>query len=242
MHDGQNLYDSSGVWNKKEWKVDEVLSNLLRENKIENVIVAGIWNNGVKRHTEYFPQKAIDFIPQPQRDSLIALFPDKTPLADNYLKFIVTELKPFIDSVFPTYTASDKTFISGSSMGGLISMYAVCEYPHIFGSAACLSTHWIGTFVNNKEIPGAFNEYIEKYLPPATETSANTDTHKFYFDYGTVGLDANYPPYQKMIDKTARKKGYNSDTWKSIEFTGHNHSETDWAKRLDVPLLFLLKK
>jgi predicted alpha/beta superfamily hydrolase len=233
MHDGQNLFDSLGVWNRKEWMADEVLCKLMGEKKVKNVIVVGIWNNGMKRHTEYFPQKAIEYLPQPQKDSLLVLFPERTPLADNYLKFIVTELKPFIDSIFPTYTTPDRTFISGSSMGGLISMYAVCEYPDVFSGAACLSTHWIGTFVNNKEIPEAFNTYMEKYLPSA-------ETHLFYFDHGTVGLDANYPPYQKMIDETARRKGYDQRSWKSIEFTGHNHSEIDWAKRLDIPLLFLL--
>jgi enterochelin esterase-like enzyme len=234
MHDGQNLFDSSRVWNKKEWKVDEVLGSLSAKNQIQDVIVVGIWNDGMNRHREYFPQKAIEFIPQPQRDTLLSLFPEKTPLADSYLLFLVTELKPFIDSIFPTYTEAEKTFIAGSSMGGLISLYAVCEYPQIFSAAACLSTHWIGTFTNNKEIPNAFNTYAQKYLP-------SPSSHKFYFDYGTMGLDANYPEYQKMIDTTAHEKGYDNNTWKSIEFTGHTHSETDWAKRLDIPLLFLLK-
>ena len=71
--------------------------------------------------------------------------------SDNYLKFLVKELKPFIDSSFSTLKDQQNTFIAGSSMGGLISMYAICEYPLVFGGAACLSTHWPGIFtmINN---------------------------------------------------------------------------------------------
>jgi predicted alpha/beta superfamily hydrolase len=59
------------------------------------------------------------------------------PQADHYLKFVVTELKPFIDSHFSTKKGRKHTFIAGSSMGGLISLYAICEYPNTFGGAAC---------------------------------------------------------------------------------------------------------
>ena len=77
--------------------------------------------------------------------------------SDAYLKFLVTELKPFIDSTFSVATDRSNTFIAGSSMGGLISMYAVCEYPAVFGGAACLSTHWPGIFTaENNPIPEAF--------------------------------------------------------------------------------------
>ena len=89
-----------------------------------------------------------------------------TPSSDNYLKFIVEELKPFIDSTYSTLIDKENTFIAGSSMGGLISMYAVCEYPNVFGGAACLSTHWPGTFeVENNPIPEIFYNYLTNNLP-----------------------------------------------------------------------------
>ena len=156
-------------------------------------------------------------------------------LADNYLKFIVNELKPFVDQTFSTKKEKTHTFIAGSSMGGLISLYALCEYPDIFGGAACLSTHWIGTLENNGQIPDALNQYIQLALPSPGD-------HKIYFDHGTVGLDANYPAYQKIIDQTLKQKEYDESGTISIEFEGENHNEDYWAARFSYPLKFLLGK
>ena len=79
------------------------------------------------------------------------------PVSDNYLKFLVTELKPFIDKKYSVYKDMNHTFIAGSSMGGLISMYAICEYPRVFGGAACMSTHWPGIFsAEGNPVPDAF--------------------------------------------------------------------------------------
>ena len=64
---------------------------------------------------------------------------------------MVEELKPFIDNNYSVFSDKRNTAIMGSSMGGLISMYAVSEYPKVFGAAACMSTHWIGTFTNKNE-------------------------------------------------------------------------------------------
>lgn len=234
MHDGQMLYDASGAWNAKEWDVDTTVDKLMKEGKIRDVIVVGIYNNGNKRHIEYFPQKAIDLIAEPEHKKVIDLMPGG-PLADKYLKFIVTELKPFIDATYSTKPEQKNTFIAGSSMGGLISMYAICEYPQVFAGAGCISTHWIGTFDNNKEIPEAFNAYLKKNLPSARN-------HKIYFDNGTVGLDANYPEYQKMIDSTVRAAGYTDKSLMTLEFSGDDHNEICWSLRLHIPLTFLLEK
>lgn len=234
MHDGQMLYDASRAWNAREWDVDSTVDKLTKSGEIREVIVVGIFNNGNKRHLEYFPQKAIDRIAEPEHQKVLDLMPGG-PLADNYLKFIVTELKPFIDTVYSTKPDRGNTFIAGSSMGGLISMYAICEYPQVFVGAGCLSTHWIGTFDNNKEIPAAFNEYLKKHLP-------SPRNHKLYFDHGTVGLDANYPEYQKRIDATVRASGYTDKSLMTLEFPGDDHSETYWAARLHTPLTFLLKE
>lgn len=234
MHDGQMLYDASRAWNAREWDVDTTVDKLIKSDEIREVIVVGIFNNGDKRHLEYFPQKAIDRIAEPAHQKVLDLMSGGF-LADNYLKFIVTELKPFIDTTYSTKPGRENTFIAGSSMGGLISMYAICEYPRVFAGAGCLSTHWIGTFDNNQEIPAAFNEYLKKHLP-------SPRNHKIYFDHGTVGLDANYPEYQKRIDATVRAAGYTDKSLMTLEFPGDDHSETCWAARLHTPLTFLLKK
>lgn len=236
MNDGQMLFDSTKTWNGQEWKVDETISGLLSEGKIRGVIVVGIWNNGAYRHSEYFPQKPLANLPDNIRTTVIADELMNKPQADNYLLFLANELKPFIDKTFSTYTDRSNTFIAGSSMGGLISLYALCEYPSVFGGAACISTHWPGSLKQKGDlIPGAFNKYLTDYLPlPAG--------HKIYFDYGTETLDSSYKPFQLMVDKTMKEKGYSSKNWITKEFTGHDHSEKAWAKRLGIPLLFLLGK
>lgn len=164
-----------------------------------------------------------------------ALF--KTAISsDNYLKFMVKELKPFIDSTYSTLTEKEHTFVAGSSMGGLISMYALCEYPDVFQGAACLSTHWPGIFDTiNNPIPSKFVAYLDENLP-------DPKTHKIYFDYGTETLDALYGPFQTMVDSIMVKHNYNQENWKTLKFEGEDHSERAWNKRLDIPLKFLLSE
>ena len=57
MHDGQMLFDPETTWNKQAWEIDTIANQLIAENKIRKCIIVGIWNNGQKRHPEYFPQK-----------------------------------------------------------------------------------------------------------------------------------------------------------------------------------------
>lgn len=124
----------------------------------------------------------------------------------------------------------------GSSMGGLISLYAICEYPDVFGAAACLSTHWPGIFtMENNPIPEAFYRYLENNLPDPRK-------NKIYFDFGTATLDAMYPPLQAEVDKIMIKKGFSSGSWQTLKFEGEDHSEKAWKKRLPIPLTFLFGK
>lgn len=235
MHDGQNLFDSTVTWNHEEWKVDETITRLLREKKIRPCIVVGIWNMTGTRWNEYFPQKAVEYFSAKDMRTFTALYL-KTPLqGDDYLKFLVKELKPYIDKSFPTLPDRDNTFIAGSSMGGLISLYALCEYPDVFGGAACISTHWIGGWPPVVEyIPDGILQYLKAKLP-------SPENHKIYFDYGTETLDQYYKPYQVQVNKIMLSKGY-STGWITKEFAGENHSEASWKKRLSVPMEFLLRK
>jgi len=243
MHDGQALYDSTLMWNKQEWGVDETLCKLQTEQKIKDCIVVGIWNTGVKRFPEYFPQKAFYSMTKEEQQKILAIGRDKGtpllgngPLADNYLKFLVKELKPYIDTHFSTLRDQKNTFTAGSSMGGLISMYAICEYPGVFGGAACLSTHWPGIFTTvDNPIPAAFIRYLKTHLP-------SPKNHRIYFDYGSATLDAMYKPYQLQADSAMRMVGYAENNWLTQEFPGADHSEISWRKRFDVPVLFLLGK
>lgn len=242
MHDGQMLFDAGTTWNNQSWDVDDVAARLMQADKVMDFIVVGIWNSAKNRHADYFPQKPFEAMNQEQKDfvnRLLQTNPTTTigfqPNSDNYLKFLVKELKPFIDKKYSVYKDKEHTFVAGSSMGGLISMYAICEYPNIFGGAACLSTHWPGIFsVENNPVPDAFFSYMKTNLP-------NPKNHKIYFDYGDQTLDALYPPLQKKADEVIKMNGFTDKNWLTKFFPGENHSEKAWNRRLNIPLEFLLK-
>jgi hypothetical protein len=242
MNDGQMLFDSTTTWNRQEWHVDEVITKMIREDKIKDCIVVGICNNIEYRNAEYFPSVALDGLIEPTKSSIVKNLLKNKPQSDNYLKFIVGELKPYIDRTFSTYEDPLNTFIIGSDMGGLISVYAFCKYPEVFGGAACLSTHWpmIGTgLLYNMQITGntsrAFRDYLSSNLP-------SPPRGKIYFDYGSEKLDSIYQPYQQLVDTIMKKAGYTSGNWITREFINADHSERSWSKRLNVPLEFLLGK
>jgi predicted alpha/beta superfamily hydrolase len=238
MHDGQMLFDGKTTWNKQEWGVDEKIDSLIQKQAMKEVIVVAVWNIPEIRRLNYFPQKAIDFLSDTEKmivkDEAKKINLDLTQItSDNYLKFLVTEVKPFVDSHFSVYTDTKNTAIMGSSMGGLISMYALCEYPDIFGKAACLSTHWIGLKnVENNPIPTAFFKYLKAKLP-------NPKTHKIYFDFGTATLDAEYVRYEKDVNEILKAKGFGSSNSKNLKFENADHTENSWNKRLEIPLQFL---
>ena len=243
MHDGQMLFDSNTTWNHQVWEIDDVIAKLNNTRKLKDVIVVGIWNGGATRHPDYFPQQPYELLTQVQKDTVTAqllragritgIF---KPASNNYLKFLVTELKPFIDSTYATSPKKENTFIMGSSMGGLISLYAICEYPDVFAGAACLSTHWPGIWsLQNNPIPDAFINYLKTHLP-------NPKNHKIYFDCGDQTLDALYPAIQQKADAVMLSKGFSGKNWMTKYFPGQDHSERSWNKRVDIPLLFLLKK
>jgi predicted alpha/beta superfamily hydrolase len=243
MHDGQMLYDSTITWNKQEWGVDETISRLIVEKKMIECIVVGVWNSDKGRHADYFPQKPYEQLTSSEKQFVVEQLQKAgrtkevfQPVSDNYLKFLVTELKPFMDKTYSTFPDANNTFVAGSSMGGLISMYAICEYPNIFGGAACLSTHWPGIFsVESNPIPDAFANYLRRNLP-------DPKTHKIYFDYGDQTLDALYPALQRKVDGVMQKKGFAPTNWITKFFPGNDHSEKAWRERLSIPLEFLMKK
>ena len=235
MHDGQALFDGTTTWNGQEWGVDEYF---MADGAEQKYIIVGVWNAGPNRWTEYFPQKALGYM---EEDSLEILNSsgmdtifDKLS-ADRYLKFLVEELKPYIDTSFHVNTDREHTAIMGSSMGGLISWYAAMEYPEVFGTALCLSTHWPGIFTNeNNPIPGAFRSYIAANL----DTSTNT---RFYFDTGTAELDSLYLEHQLKVDSIFDAKGFKETNYYSKVFEGAAHNEDYWRSRLEYPFRFLLK-
>ena len=240
--DGQNLFRSkTAAWGGNEWEVDETIARLLVGKKIRSAIVIGIWNTP-KRFIEYAPQKPWEALAEETQKALIEDL-DKSfgpvhklgALSEKYLEFIVKELKPFVDENYNTLPERADTFVMGSSMGGLISIYALVRYPDVFSGAICLSTHWPVSIENNRAIVAeAIISYLDTTLPQAGE-------HKIYFDYGTEHLDAWYEPYQNKMDLVMESHGYvRGKDWITMKFDGETHSETAWKKRLHIPIEMML--
>jgi alpha-glucosidase len=146
MHDAQNLFDSKTAY-VGEWNIDEKLDSLNAQ-----VIVIGIEHGNEKRITELTPFKNEKY---------------GGGNGDNYLEFIVKTLKPKIDATYRTKTNATNTIIMGSSLGGLISYYALLKYPKVFGKAGVFSpAFWIN--------------------PEVFELTKNTKTlkSKIYFLFG----------------------------------------------------------
>jgi predicted alpha/beta superfamily hydrolase len=226
MHDGQNLFDPATAYGGVDWGVQEAVIRLMQAGRLRGVIIVGVWNTS-ERWREYMPAVKLK---GSSAKVILKNFLAKAggkPLSDQYLRFLVEELKPFIDTRYPTLPDRDNTFIMGSSMGGLISLYALCRYPGVFRGAGCLSTHWPAGESPLVEALGAL-------IPPAGE-------HRLYFDYGTATLDANYEPYQIQMDTLLRAKGYTADEdWMTRKFEGAEHNEAAWRERVHIPLEFLL--
>lgn len=223
MHDGQNLFDNATSY-AGEWGVDETMEQLGYNEGLEAIIV-GIPNTGADRLAEYSP------------------FPDHHMgggRGDHYLDFIVETIKPLIDGDFRTMPARKYTGIMGSSMGGLISLYAFFRNSNTFGYAGIMSPSlWFAE--------EAIYDYIERapYRPG-----------KIYLDVGTREL-GEQPSDSGMLHRAAAsrryyakvrrlkgilvKKGYrpSRDIW-HIEERHAGHNESSWGRRLAPALRFLL--
>lgn len=235
MHDGTMLFDASITWNHQEWGVDEAMDSLIALGYIRPTIVVGIDNRSdmMERVAEYCPDDVAQLLPEGKHlyDGLA------TPKGNDYLRFLVEEVKPFIDSVYSTYPDRSHTWIMGSSCGGLISSYALCKYPEVFTGAACMSTH--STLAADVDHPDqdaidAYRTYLQQHVP--------VNSCLLYFDRGDQTLDANYAASQEAINNMLIEAGWDSDHFEYRFFPGHAHEEKYWRARLDIPLRFLLKR
>lgn len=193
MHDGQNLFDE-GTAPFGEWGVDEWMDSLVSSGK-PPCIVVGI-ENGERRMNEYNPFDSERFGAGEGRQ---------------YTDFIVKVLKPYIDEQYRTLPAKENTLIAGSSMGGLISYYAMLQYPQVFGKAGIFSpAFWtcpeIGTY---------------------TDSAAKGNNGKFFFYAGSEEGEK----YVKDMERIQEKLGKTSSAmlYSVVDSTG-KHNEDAWKK------------
>lgn len=222
MHDGQNLFDAATSF-AGEWQVDETMLALVEED-IEAIVV-GIPNVGSVRMNEYNPFDHPMF---------------GEGRGDAYLQYLMETVKPVIDQTFRTLPDRDNTTIMGSSMGGLISLYAVFRYPQVFSNAGVMSPAlWVA------------RDRIYDFVQ-----SASAESGRVYVDVGTRELPSRFDflPYSKsrrycggvrrMVD-ILRVKGYvdggqGNKRLMYVEDEGAQHNEAAWARRLPDALRFLL--
>lgn len=187
------------------------------------------------------PQALFDPLPAAAREQLAAAI-GGPPLSAGYLRFLVDELKPRIDRAFATDPAREATFITGSSMGGLISLDALTAYPRVFAGAGCLSTHWpLPAFAADRPAidAGAAMAAAEAWLGGALPPPGR---HRLWFDHGDQQLDRVYAPYQARVDALLRARGWRAGRdVVSRAYPGTGHDEIAWRTRLADPLGFLLK-
>ncbi len=166
MQDGQNLFNEQTAF-AGEWGIDETLDSMAKKGNKECIVV-GIDNSNVKRMNEY----------NPYDDAKYGKGEGK-----QYIEFIATTLKPFIDKNYRTQKDAPHTFIAGSSMGALISLYALVQYPDVFGGAGVLSpSFWLTpqlyTDVANVKWQKKFRIYL--YAGEKESASMIRDMQKMY--------------------------------------------------------------
>jgi predicted alpha/beta superfamily hydrolase len=172
MHDGQNLFDDSTSY-VGEWGIDESLNQLARESDFR-LIVVGIDNGQEKRMNELSPWENKEFGPAE---------------GEQYMKFIVNQIKPYIDNTYRTLSDRDNTAIMGSSMGGLISHYAIYNYPQVFSKAGIFSpSYWYSAdlypYTQQNPVPEDARLFLEIGMKEGNAVEDTQKMHDFILSTG----------------------------------------------------------
>jgi predicted alpha/beta superfamily hydrolase len=199
MHDGQNVFDEvTSAYG--EWGVDEALDTLGSQHK--EIIIVAVDNGGDKRMNEYSPY---DMEKYGQGEG------------DQYVDFLVKTLKPYIDKHYRTKKDDKNTFIAGSSMGGLISFYAILKYPKVFGGAGVFSP--------------AF--WITPQLKNINPEKAKKVKGKIYF-YAGQQEDEHMVP--DMLNVFQQMRQFSKAKMKTVIRAEGKHNEPTW--REEFPLFY----
>ncbi len=193
MHDGQNLFNQQTA-RAEEWGVDECLDTLQQQTAKECIVV-GI-DNSRERDREYNPYDD----PKNGKGE-----------GKQYLEFIVKTLKPFIDSKYHTKKSVENTFIAGSEKGAVISLYAMLQYPDVFGAAGIFSPCF---FISDKIFPE-----LEKFVPARVS--------RFFMYIGKREPQDIQPGFEKMAALLAKQPAF---TVRTVVNPLGKQNETSWSE------------
>lgn len=201
FQDGQNVFNRATSFLGEEWQVDETLEKLAARGY--EAIAVGIHNTGMERMREYHPFSGY---------------------GDRYLSFMTDTVKPLIDESFRTLPDRDHTRVVGSSLGGLISLYAFFRRPDVFGGVGAFSpAFWVGR--------GAIYDFVHH---------APYIAGKVYLDHGTRENSAR--PMRDLLAYKGYQDRGRGRTLKYVVKRGGRHTEAAWAKRVPGAMKFLIKK
>jgi predicted alpha/beta superfamily hydrolase len=215
LQDGQNVFDAATSFSSVEWGVDETAQGLVRKNLIEPLIIVAIANAGVDRIHEYTPTRGII-------DAAASRKKRSRGLARQYGRFLIEELKPYIDRRYRTKRESEFTGLGGSSLGGLLTLSLGLWFPNVFSKLIVMSP---SVWWDNK-IVVKLVENLDAKLPL-----------KIWLDTGT-----NEPGWEqtRTLRDALIEKGWRLyDDLQYTEMEGGQHSEAAWAARIDPALRFL---
>ena len=212
MHDGQNLFDPATSF-AGDWGLVGTLNALAHEPEAVRPIVVGIPNRGRRRRSEY----------NPFRDLLHG-----GGGGEQYLAYLVETVKPRIDAAFRTRPERTHTVIAGSSLGGLISLYALYRHAGIFGAASVQSPAlWVAR--------RAIFRYLERHTPAAAGGAP-----RIHLDVGSEEGAETLADARRLRDFLL-DAGYGDGRDLSyVEEAGAGHTEAAWGRRFREALPFLL--
>jgi predicted alpha/beta superfamily hydrolase len=204
MFDGHNVFFDEDATFGKSWGMKDYMDRTGKE-----LMIVGIACNseGNRRLNEYAPI-SFDYEPLGHMEGLGKL----------YMDWLVQELKPYIDSHYRTLTGRESTYIAGSSMGGLMSLYAVCCYNQTFSKAACLS-------------PSLWVKHQE-FLDLLEENELQKDTW-IYMDYGSEELPNHPDSPEALVAAMALLLSKGVSPMLRI-VPGGSHCEASWEKQIPV--------
>lgn len=212
MLDGQNLFDNQTAYSV-EWRIDEHLEAMAVTDAMQEIIVVAV-PNGPERFNEYIPWDFLDMSGQLQ-----------TGRGDETIQFIKDTLKPHIDQYFRTQPQSQHTGLAGSSLGGLMAIYAAIAYPEVFG--------FVGAFSPSMAVQNSHKQ--PALLAGVNAVKSVTDT-RIYIDMGYV----EYEGYQEVNSLTEALKAKGAGQIKLVKDDLGRHCEQDWSRRFPQAITWLL--